>query len=357
VSGQLAPVARRITTAAERIVGRPIADLTPMPASVIHDSPHCSIRWFRSTTGRTDRCLPILLVPPLGVSSDCFDLRRGCSLVEYLLSGGYHVYLVDYGAIGRRDRSLGLEHLVDDVLPRAVDVVATDRGASPQLIGWCLGGILSLLLAARSAPAVESVSMIGSPFEGSLMMRGWLGWVVDVGHGQPVIRATTLAGGVPAPLIRAAYRIAAVDRYLTRPLTVLSHLGNREFLAQIEAVDAYAARMRGYPGRALGQVHHALFSSQGLTSGAVQFNGLRLRLADVRVPVLAIAAARDRFAPPASVNRVAQLLPNAAEVTLRVAPGGHLGALTGRRARGTTWRFLDEFLTRHEQGVELDALD
>jgi hypothetical protein len=31
-------------------------------------------------------------------------------------------------------------------------------------------------------------------------------------------------------------------------------------------------------------------------------------------------------------------------VELATAPGGHLGVLTGRRAAGTTWRILDEFL-------------
>jgi polyhydroxyalkanoate synthase subunit PhaC len=29
---------------------------------------------------------------------------------------------------------------------------------------------------------------------------------------------------------------------------------------------------------------------------------------------------------------------------METAPGGHLGVLTGRAARDTTWRFLDELL-------------
>jgi polyhydroxyalkanoate synthase len=41
-------------------------------------------------------------------------------------------------------------------------------------------------------------------------------------------------------------------------------------------------------------------------------------------------------------------LPNAASVRLEDAPGGHLGVLTGRAARGTTWVQLDRFLTEQE---------
>ena len=33
---------------------------------------------------------------------------------------------------------------------------------------------------------------------------------------------------------------------------------------------------------------------------------------------------------------------------LEEAPGGHLGVLTGRAARGTTWVLLDRFLAEHE---------
>ena len=45
---------------------------------------------------------------------------------------------------------------------------------------------------------------------------------------------------------------------------------------------------------------------------------------------------------------VENLLPNAAEVETHTAPGGHLGVLTGRSAMTTTWKYLDEFLARHD---------
>jgi polyhydroxyalkanoate synthase subunit PhaC len=344
---QSRPVAG-IATGVDWILRRPAADLRPMPATVIHTARDCIVRCFETTTGRTDRPLPVLLVPPLGVSGDCFDLRRGGSLVEYLLAGGHPVYVVDYGAIRIGERSIGLDDLVDRVLPCAVEVVSEKQGGPVQLVGWCLGGMLALLVAANGAAPVRSVSMIASPFEGSAMaFAGWLRRAAEMGDGDGALRVATAAGAVPAPIVRFAFRLVALDRYVTRPLTVAANLTDREFLAQMEAVDAHVARMRGYPGRALAQVHRALFSSRGIVTGVIELNGRRIRLADVRIPVLSVAASRDRFAPPGSVYRVAQLLPNAPEVTLRVVPGGHLGALSGRHARATTWRFLDDFLTRH----------
>ena len=113
------------------------------------------MRRYRSRRrARADRA-PVLLVPPLAAPATCFDLRRGCSLAEHLTALGYPTYLVDYGAISFCDRALGLEHWVEDVIPTAIRVVSEDAGGAPvQPVGWCLGGIMTLLaVAGRPRPA------------------------------------------------------------------------------------------------------------------------------------------------------------------------------------------------------------
>ena len=69
----------------------------------------------------------------------------------------------------------------------------------------------------------------------------------------------------------------------------------------------------------------------------------------MRVPVLAIAGRGDGIAPVAACHHVGELLAGAPSVRLETAPGGHLGVLTGRAARGTTWVALDRFLAEHER--------
>jgi polyhydroxyalkanoate synthase len=57
-----------------------------------------------------------------------------------------------------------------------------------------------------------------------------------------------------------------------------------------------------------------------------------------------VAGKADVLAPRPAVHAVRDLLPNAPQVRLETAPGGHLGVLTGRASRGTTWPMLDAFL-------------
>ena len=63
------------------------------------------------------------------------------------------------------------------------------------------------------------------------------------------------------------------------------------------------------------------------------------------VPVLSVAGTADVLAPAAAVRHVGALV---ADVRLETAPGGHLGVLTGRSAKDTTWQYLDEFLAEND---------
>jgi polyhydroxyalkanoate synthase subunit PhaC len=58
-----------------------------------------------------------------------------------------------------------------------------------------------------------------------------------------------------------------------------------------------------------------------------------------------IGGTDDVLAPIAAVRRGADLLTGSPHVRFEAAPGGHLGVLTGRRARTTTWTYLDAFLS------------
>src|SRR5437764_1094655 len=217
-------------------VGPGVADLTPAPSAIIDEGPQRTVHRYRPTT-RARRHAGVLLVPPLAAPARCFDLRRGTSLAQHLVALGYPTYLVDYGPIGFSDRQLGLEHWVDDVIPNAVEAVKEDACDLPvQLVGWCLGGILSLLAVGGNELPVRSVALIASPFD-----------FARVRTMAPVRRLAELTGG----------------RLVTRRDAVLA---------------------------------------------------------------------------------VEELLTGAPVVRLERAPGGHLGVLTGRGARLSTWRYLDEFL-------------
>jgi polyhydroxyalkanoate synthase subunit PhaC len=214
-----------------------------------------------------------------------------------------------------------------------------------RVVGWCLGGILSLLAHAydRDLP-IEAVALVASPWDFSKVpLVAPLRPIAAVTRGHGVTQLYRALGGAPAPFVKRGYQLAGTDKYVMKPWTVLSNLDDRDLLAQIEAVDAFMGRMHAYPGRTFGQLYHRLFRTNDLADGRLALTDTTIDLADVRAPLLAIAGRGDGIAPVPACHHLADLVPNA-PIALDTAPGGHLGVLTGRQARGTTWRRLDEFL-------------
>jgi polyhydroxyalkanoate synthase subunit PhaC len=329
------------------LVGGGVGDRRRTPASIIDEAPQRTIFRYLRAERRRPTGTPVLLVPPLAAPASCMDLRHGCSLAEHLLATGHETYLVDYGAIGFSDRELGLEHWVLDVLPTAAQRVSDDAGNQPvALVGWCLGGIMSLLaVAAQPSLPVCGVATIASPFDFTrVRLVAPLRPLTELTRGQLLSAAYRLLGGAPAPFVRYAYQAAALDKQLLKPWAILTHLDDRDFLAQMEAVDAFMARMHAYPGRTFGQLYHRFFRVNELAGGKLELPDTTVDLADVEVPVLVVAGESDGIAPRGAVFHVAELLSNAPAVRLETAPGGHLGVLTGRGARRTTWAYLNEFL-------------
>lgn len=64
--------------------------------------------------------------------------------------------------------------------------------------------------------------------------------------------------------------------------------------------------------------------------------------------MLVFGGAGDGIAPVPSVRALMELVPDALPQRFEVVPGGHLGMLTGRAARGTTWVHVDNWLAEHD---------
>ncbi|MCP2320576.1 polyhydroxyalkanoate synthase [Nocardia amikacinitolerans] len=342
-------IAETVTTAARNAwaltFGSGVEAPDPAPSTVLCDEPHRQLRRYEG--GASDGASAVLLVPPLAAPASCFDLRPGQSVARFLRDSGRATYVVDYGDITFADRKMGFEDWLDDILPEAIMRTSADVGGKPvDLLGWSIGGTLALLTAAAHAQLpIRSITAVGSPLDYDKMTGiPQLRAVAKLTGGIATSTAVRAAGGIPAGLTRAAYRVTAWDRELTRPWFVASNIARTETLAKMESIDRFMAAMPGYPGRFYGQLWGRLILNNDIGRGVVRLGERRIALADVTAPVLLVGGPSDVITPAAAVEAGTRTLTGAAEVRYETAPGSHLGILTGETARDTTWAYLDKFL-------------
>ena len=214
------------------------------------------------------------------------------------------------------------------------------------MIGWSLGGIFSVLVAADQPDLpIASLTVVGSPFDvKQVPLVAPLRPILNLTSGGIVTQIYRALGGAPKPLVRRAFQISSGTKMFTKPLAILQHLDDAEWLAQIEAVDRFTQNMIAYPGRSFGQLYHRMLKANQLLTGKVDLSGHEIDVSEIRHPVLIFAGNTDGIAPLKAVKALVDLLPNAEEVRFEIVPGGHLGMLTGRAARGTTWVTMDEWI-------------
>ncbi|MDD7968217.1 alpha/beta fold hydrolase [Actinomycetospora lemnae] len=329
-----------------------LADTRRMPRLPVLLGEGYTVHRYEPTVPVDPALAPLLLVPPLGAPDFAFDLRRGASLVEDLLATGREIFIVTYDATGRGAGRRGLELWVDEILPAALYAVADEHDGAPvHLAGWSLGGLFTLLTAASrvSGAPVRSVTAFASPVDvAAVPLVAPFRSVAEYTGGRIFSTAYRTLGSFPATAVKWAFQLTSVERYLTKPVTLATHLDDRELLEQIEAVDLLMDNMTAYPGRAFGQIYHHVIRSNDLAEDRLRLAGRPVRLADVDVPVLLVAGADDVIAPVAAVERATELLTGSPDLRFVVRPGGHLGVLAGRRARENSWRDLEAFLADHD---------
>ena len=278
--------ARALAEAAANVydgmLGEGLADLRRMPATVIDEGPQRTVHRYhpaeaapRRRRAARCRCCSCRRWPRPRCASTCGAAARSPS------TSCWRAARPTSSTTGRSSsptaRSASSTGSRTSCRARSAPPRRTPAAGPVQVVGWCLGGILSLLaLAADRELPVASAALIASPFDFSKVpLVAPLRPIAAVTGGAGITTLYRLLGGAPAPLVKRGYQLAGIDKYLMKPWTVLSNLHDRELLSQIEAVDAFMDRMHAYPGRTFGQLYHRFFRTNDLADGRFAVTGGR----------------------------------------------------------------------------------
>ena len=292
---------------------------------------------------------PVLIVMSLISRSYILDLHPGASFVQALRDEGFDVYLLDWGVPDELDAGLGLADYVDELLPAAIAAVTQESGADDvNLIGYCYGGLLSLLLgAAHPDLPVRSLVTMATPVDFSEM--GMFGRMFDGGRLSPddVIDDT---GNVPAEIIRNAFRVLKPTADLTQYAVLWEKLWDDRQMEAFQRMGQWTRDHIPFPGQAFRETVE-IMRDGSLMADRVRLSGRLLSLRDLTWPLLNVVAAKDHIVPSGAAIPVCELVGSTRAETLEL-PAGHVGLVMGRAAATTTLPQICTWLREHSDTHE-----
>jgi pimeloyl-ACP methyl ester carboxylesterase len=119
---------------------------------------------------------PVLFVPAPVSRYFIIDLLPGRSFAGHVAAAGFDVFIADFGVPTREDRFCDLEYYVEGLVRRCVRTVSalTQRPAI-NIVGYCLGGTLSLLYSALHPETVARLVLLTTTVDGDV--EGGIAWV------------------------------------------------------------------------------------------------------------------------------------------------------------------------------------
>ena len=318
-------------------------EAVPSPFQIVESTPMYKLRRYfppDSRPGRPAAGPPVLMVHPMMMSANMWDVTRQDGAVGILHGAGLDPWVIDYGSPdeveGGMERTL-TDHIV--ALSQAIDTVKDATGQDVHLAGYSQGGMFCYQTAAfRRSKDVASIVAFGSPVDTLAALPGGLpanmGVVVAEFLADHVFNRIDITG----PMARVGFQLLDPLKTLKSRVDFLLQLHDREALLPREQQRRFLDREGwiAWSGPAVSELLKQFVTHNRMMTGGFAVQGQLVTLNDITCPVLAFVGEVDDIGQPPAVRGIKRAAPQADvyEVMIRA---GHFGLVVGSKASNVTW--------------------
>lgn len=277
---------------------------------------------------------PVLLVPSMVNRGYILDLLPDVSLARYLAAAGIRTFLLEWDAPSADEAAFDFSIILQQRMLPALDVVEEAAGP-PALVGYCMGGLLALMVAARAEDRLAGLGLLATPWDFhaerpeqaramTALTKTWFPALESLG--QFPVDALQALFAANDPLVAFRKFQAFADPAMT-PEDAKRFVALEDWLNDGIALPLPVAR----------QAINGWYGDNLTGKGQWAVDGMPIRPETLQLPTLAVIPDQDRIVPQASAMALARIMP---EAEIRVARAGHIGMMAGRKAERETWRPL-----------------
>jgi polyhydroxyalkanoate synthase len=286
--------------------------------------------------------VPVLIVMATTNRGYILDMVPGQSFIEFLLKRGYDVYMLDWTAPNPEERSLRMEDYVLDFIPHCVKLVQEDSGEEDvTVIGYCFGGVLSLLYSSIHADGpVKNLICFTTPidFREMTLFHNF----ADRRYFD-VDRLVDSVGNVPPEMILSSFEMLRPASRAISQIQLWDNIWNDEYVKSYRMFDRWATDTLPLAGEYFRTMTKDLMWDNKLYNGTMSVGGRAADLSEIKVPLLHAVAEHDHIVPYEAARHLIPMVGSSdkEEVILK---GGHVSLVAGPNAVKRLWPKLDSWL-------------
>ncbi|HEY4392853.1 MAG TPA: alpha/beta fold hydrolase [Polyangia bacterium] len=301
---------------------------------------------------------PLLLSYALVNRPYILDLQPGRSVVEQYLERGFEVYLIDWGVPSDADHVLTLEHYVCGFLKRAATfVLERHQQKRLHLLGYCMGGTMSALLAALRPELIETLTLLAAPVEFAgqgALLNLWTG----AGHFD-VDALIDACGNCPGWFLQSCFlAMNPVGNLVEKNIAFYEQMDDPRSVRNHLCLEAWVNDNIPVAGEAFREFVKSLYQRNLLVKGELWLGGRRVDLGRISCPLLLLTAGKDHLVAPSSTEGIRPHVGSSDIQSMEIG-AGHVGLVVGSKAHQTLWpaatRWLGERSTSKTGGPAAGA--
>ena len=313
MSADPASIATRVQQEIDRALQRNIKGLDYLassgpamgvtPRELIHRRGTLALYHYRAMVDEIYR-IPLLIVMATTNRGYILDLAPGQSFIEFLLKQGYDVFMIDWNPPRPEEKSLGLEDYTLDFIPDCVARVQQASGEDDvNLIGYCMGGVLSTIYMALHADGpIKNLALFTTPVDFT-KMELFSKWS-DKRYFD-VDRLVDTMGNAPPEMIFESFNMLRPADRVTGQVQLWDNMWNDEFVKSFRMFDRWAADILPLPGELFRQTTKAFMWDNLLYKNELVLGGRRVDLGNIEVPVMHALAEHDHIVPYDAARKTA----------------------------------------------------
>ncbi|MEW5853798.1 MAG: alpha/beta fold hydrolase [Myxococcota bacterium] len=260
------------------------------------------------------------------------DLLPEVSVIDTLARKGMDVYVLDWAAPGAEGPQRDFSDYADGFIPWAVEH-ASKGGKPPHVLGYCMGGTLAVIHAARHPEQVRSLTLLGAPvdFHKSGVLATW----TDRRYFDADLMVDAF-GNVPPFMLQSAFKTMATAGMVKKYSDLWERADDEGAVRHFLAVESWLEDNIAFPGGLYRPYIRDCYQDNKLIKSEMVVAGKKVELKKITMPLLTVVATKDNICAPAASLALQEVAGSTDKQAIEFETG-HIGLTTSKRALKEMW--------------------